>query len=206
MRKFFAVGTLVADRQQFNSTILGLFVAVLLTLQGCSTTPRRLPAVPHNVVSKAEISGMPGVRYVAGSDAPELTVAAFESLKREKAYPAQQGHTITPPAVFLAISGGGDDGAFAAGLLNAWTETGTRPQFKLVTLGGIMFNPPGGRGDLKAMGERLNRTIIHIIAEETVQGYTRDKSLLEKIKRQMRAGRTPMPLDGFERLLLKAKT
>ena len=33
-------------------------------------------------------------------------------------------------------SGGGDNGAFGAGVLNGWTETGTRPQFKgvLVTL------------------------------------------------------------------------
>jgi predicted acylesterase/phospholipase RssA len=35
--------------------------------------------------------------------------------------------------MFLAISGGGDNGAFAAGLLNGWTVAGNRPQFKLVT-------------------------------------------------------------------------
>jgi predicted acylesterase/phospholipase RssA len=35
--------------------------------------------------------------------------------------------------VYLAISGGGDNGAFAAGLLNGWTAAGTRPEFKLVT-------------------------------------------------------------------------
>ena len=38
-----------------------------------------------------------------------------------------------PPAAYLAISGGGDNGAFGAGLLNGWTKAGTRPQFKLVT-------------------------------------------------------------------------
>jgi hypothetical protein len=38
-----------------------------------------------------------------------------------------------PPAEFLAISGGGDDGAFGAGLLVGWTASGTRPQFKVVT-------------------------------------------------------------------------
>ena len=35
--------------------------------------------------------------------------------------------------MYLAISGGGDNGAFAAGLLNGWTAAGTRPEFKLVT-------------------------------------------------------------------------
>jgi hypothetical protein len=33
----------------------------------------------------------------------------------------------------LAISGGGPDGAFGAGLLCGWTQSGTRPPFKLVT-------------------------------------------------------------------------
>ena len=31
------------------------------------------------------------------------------------------------------MSGGGDNGAFGAGLMNGWTETGTRPEFKMVT-------------------------------------------------------------------------
>lgn len=33
----------------------------------------------------------------------------------------------------LAISGGGANGAFGAGFLNGWTQTGTRPVFKIVT-------------------------------------------------------------------------
>jgi patatin-like phospholipase/acyl hydrolase len=41
--------------------------------------------------------------------------------------------TKLPPAIYLAVSGGGDNGAFGAGVLNGWTETGTRPQFKGVT-------------------------------------------------------------------------
>jgi predicted acylesterase/phospholipase RssA len=38
-----------------------------------------------------------------------------------------------PTAHYLAISGGGDNGAFGAGLLAGWTESGTRPNFKAVT-------------------------------------------------------------------------
>lgn len=36
-------------------------------------------------------------------------------------------------ADFLAISGGGADGAYSAGLLVGWTERGNRPQFEVVT-------------------------------------------------------------------------
>jgi predicted acylesterase/phospholipase RssA len=38
-----------------------------------------------------------------------------------------------PPSNLLALSGGGDNGAFGAGLLNGWTQTGTSPEFLLVT-------------------------------------------------------------------------
>jgi hypothetical protein len=34
---------------------------------------------------------------------------------------------------YLAISGGGANGAFGAGLLFGWTQTGTRPEFQIVT-------------------------------------------------------------------------
>lgn len=36
-------------------------------------------------------------------------------------------------ADFLAISGGGADGAYAAGVLAGWSESGGRPQFEIVT-------------------------------------------------------------------------
>src|SRR5262249_24711471 len=41
--------------------------------------------------------------------------------------------TKLPPAAYLAISGGGDNGAFGAGFLNGWSKSGKRPAFKLVT-------------------------------------------------------------------------
>ena len=37
------------------------------------------------------------------------------------------------PLNILEISGGGQNGAFGAGVLKGWTETGTRPQFDIVT-------------------------------------------------------------------------
>ncbi len=125
----------VADVQpNLKSTVLSLIAAFMLVIQGCATAPARLPAVPADLTAKAEIPGMPEVRYVAGIASPQLTQAAFESLRREQDYLAREGHKgPMPAAVYAAISGGGDNGAFAAGLLNGWTETGTRPVFKLVT-------------------------------------------------------------------------
>ena len=114
--------------------LYGLAIVAILLVQGCSSSPTRLPAVPPESTAKAEIPGMPEVRYAAGVDAPGLIRLGQQSFLREAEYLAQQGHKgPLPPVVFVAISGGGDNGAFTAGLMNAWTATGTRPEFKLVT-------------------------------------------------------------------------
>ena len=57
---------------------------------------------------------------------------AFE---REQATLRAEGKPATrlPPVYYLAVSGGGDNGAFGAGLINGWTALGTRPEFKMVT-------------------------------------------------------------------------
>ena len=112
-------------------------IAALLALgllQGCETVPTRLPAVPSELTARAEIPGMTGVRYVGGGDMTEFTKVALDSLRKEQAWLASKGHKgPLPPAVFLAISGGGDNGAYTAGLLNGWSAAGTRPEFRLVT-------------------------------------------------------------------------
>jgi hypothetical protein len=54
--------------------------------------------------------------------------------QREAKYRESAGQTgPLPPQDFLAISGGGDDGAFGAGLLAGWTQAGDRPEFTIVT-------------------------------------------------------------------------
>ena len=106
---------------------------MLALMLGCASTSR-LPAVPEGDTARAQIPGMPGVRYVvpegiAGFEPDVLQAAAAEQQARARA-----GATgPLPPAAFLALSGGGDNGAFAAGLLNGWTAAGNRPEFKLVT-------------------------------------------------------------------------
>ena len=113
--------------------LTGLVVLWLAT--GCAT-PTRQPAVPEKWQNQAQIPGLEKIRYRIGNpdDIAEMEREGIESIKREEAYLAASGHSgPLPPAVFLAISGGGDDGAFGAGLLNGWTVAGNRPTFKLVT-------------------------------------------------------------------------
>jgi hypothetical protein len=55
---------------------------------------------------------------------------------RIKALADQVAHRLSDPAAknaILALSGGGANGAYGAGLIVGWTETGRRPQFDVVT-------------------------------------------------------------------------
>ena len=108
-------------------------LTALWLLQGCAT-PSRLAAVPVQDTTRAEIPGIPNARYWVQTDIEPFIRDAIASGQREQAYLARTGHQgPLPPINFLAVSGGGDDGAFGAGLLVGWTETGTRPEFKGVT-------------------------------------------------------------------------
>jgi Patatin-like phospholipase len=83
---------------------------------------------------QVQIPGLPDIR-VWGDEIPADIVAA---LRRGRAAPerlAAFSETADgrPLVETLALSGGGADGAFGAGVLNGWTARGTRPQFHIVT-------------------------------------------------------------------------
>ena len=110
---------------------LGLMMALALT--GCASLSLR-EVVPERHAGAAAIPGMQEVR--TWGDAGAAVVANF--LKQEGArlrakYAARGKDGRMPEAHMLAISGGADDGAFAAGLLVGWSQRGDRPQFDLVT-------------------------------------------------------------------------
>ena len=105
-------------------TVATVSMILPLAYQGCSA-PSRLPAVPQELTTKAEIPGIPGARYML-EDLDPLIDAVELSVRREDELLTRSGHTGSLPAAnYLAISGGGDNGAFAAGILSGWTETGT---------------------------------------------------------------------------------
>jgi len=96
--------------------------------------PSRLSAVPIELTTRAVVPGIPNARYWVLSNIEPLVRDALAARQREEAYLSQSGRDGELPQLeLLAISGGGDKGAFGAGLLNGWTASGTRPAFKLVT-------------------------------------------------------------------------
>jgi len=112
--------------------LLILFAAAFL-LPGCST-PVRLNAVPKDEEAAAVVDDMNGIRYWQRGDLAMMQQDGIDAYNREATLWAAAGHKgPLPPANYLAISGGGEDGAFGAGLLIGWTAAGTRPEFKVVT-------------------------------------------------------------------------
>jgi predicted acylesterase/phospholipase RssA len=106
--------------------------AVQLGASGCST-PQRLPAVPQ-LASTQATSVAPPLRYLVTRETSSFAAEAERAFEKERAYLADHGGSgALPPVYYLAISGGGDNGAYGAGFLNGWTAAGTRPEFKIVT-------------------------------------------------------------------------
>lgn len=118
------------------SAIMTVVLAIFaIALQGCAT-PARQAAVPMGLEDQAQVPGFADVRYRIGigKDTAAMAQEGLESYRREQAQLAASGQGgQLPPAVYLAVSGGGDNGAFGAGLLCGWTAAGDRPVFKLVT-------------------------------------------------------------------------
>ena len=61
-------------------------------LSGCSL-PVRQPAVPKAWAEKAEVTGLPNVRYVVNGEMTDVAEEGLDSIKRELSYLATQGHT-----------------------------------------------------------------------------------------------------------------
>jgi Patatin-like phospholipase len=88
---------------------------------------------------------------------------------------------------WLAISGGGSDGAYGAGVLTGWTETGTRPEFAAVTgasIGSLLapFAFLGPRYD-----EEVRKTFTLISAADIFEDRKTRDSLFDHwpLKRQV---------------------
>jgi len=171
------------------------FVTVCLTaavamavLPGCAT-PKRLSAVPVALQDKAEIPGLSGVRYRVGVDDAAMAREGIECNKRELAYLAASGHKgPLPPAVALAVSGGGDKGAFGAGLLNGWTAAGDRPEFKLVTgiSTGALIAP------FAFMGPKYDETLKEVYTKVSPKDIADRRNILAAIFSDAMADNAPL--------------
>jgi hypothetical protein len=108
-----------------------LIVMCALLLSACAAFDRK-NAVPPELRRVTAVLGIPNARFFVDQPA-QISAEQERALIREaRHYGVPRGGAL-PTAYLLSLSGGGDDGAFGAGLLVGWTAHGDRPSFKLVT-------------------------------------------------------------------------
>jgi len=136
--------------------VAGLFAAVAMS--GCATL-ERLPAVTYAEARQIDILDLPDARFYV-SDTNRIYDVAIKAYQRSNR--ARPAHTRN----FLALSGGGDDGAFGAGLLVGWSTRGDRPAFDMVTgvSTGALSAPFAFLG--RAYDEKLTRLYTETSAQD----------------------------------------
>jgi predicted patatin/cPLA2 family phospholipase len=106
-----------------------LAVVYAAVIVGCGTVPVRTP-VPEELSETAHIMGIAKVRFWGDEPPPWIeTTLAWSQAELKAQFAGVMGKEHN----YLAISGGGQNGAFGGGVLLGWTEAGTRPEFTMVT-------------------------------------------------------------------------
>ncbi len=96
-----------------------LLSALVGSLGACASLPRTPYAAGESAA--AEVAGIPGARAFSDASVETFTAMLSNASARNR------------PFSYLALSGGGGDGAYGAGIMNGWTAAGTRPEFSLVS-------------------------------------------------------------------------
>ena len=109
-----------------STLFLAVSIAVSGAVSGCATL-ERLPAVTYAQAKQTDIFDIPDARFYVSErkQIDDLAIKAAGRLIHSRGASTNRN--------FLAISGGGDDGAFGAGVLVGWSERGDRPVFDIVT-------------------------------------------------------------------------
>lgn len=102
-------------------------------LSACAPLARG-PAVPRAEANAAKVLGVRHERFLPdAAGLAEMDQAFREATERARRAVAQGRNAPGARGKLLAVSGGGENGAFGAGLLTGWTARGDRPEFHLVT-------------------------------------------------------------------------
>ena len=102
-------------------------LALCLLLSACASVVRN--PLPEELHQDVTVLGRSDFRQ--WGDAAHSKV--FPGIETREQLEAAYGGIMNREHHYLVISGGGANGAYGAGVLKAWTELGTRPEFTIVT-------------------------------------------------------------------------
>ena len=177
--------------------IFFIFILILLFvgITGCASVPERNP-LPDDFKGMAEIPGYSVVR--AWGDEFSKYDEIFYA-RTDEELKARYSGIIGREQNILAISGGGGDGAFGAGLLVGWSAAGTRPEFSMVT--GI------STGALMApfafLGPAYDDTLKKVYTTLSTKDLIKERGLLATVTGDSAASTEPLKAKIAEYIDLK---
>lgn len=163
-----------------------LFLAIVAAaLTGCAAAPTRLDPLPEGFAEIAQVPGISGARFW-GDQRPH-GFDSWDKLDRTQ-LAALYGGIMDRPHAYLALSGGGSDGAFGAGLLAGWTEHGTRPEFTIVTgvSTGALIAP------FAFLGPKYDATLKRLYTETSTKDIVERRDLLDIIRNDSATSSAPL--------------
>lgn len=197
-----------------------LRAALLIALAGLAAPAEAAPKAPAEAVPKAPAGTVPKAPAKTTPNptpgrSPER--AAFTAGEAAEARPAGLAGPLRIGAddtgafqalidgagaaarPWLVLSGGGENGAFGAGLLNGWSQAGTRPDFGVITgvSTGAMIAPFAFLGS--GADPALARAYTEISAADVFEFGATAESLTDTwpLKRRIERMVTPALLDGI---------
>ncbi len=109
-----------------------LISSTIFMTAGCATiAPRNV--LPQASSGQIELEGFHNIRFWGDASAKDIQAIMMAEVPKTETRLSLAVERHQPVSNLLAISGGAEDGAFGAGLLVGWSDTGTRPVFDLVT-------------------------------------------------------------------------
>jgi predicted acylesterase/phospholipase RssA len=112
-----------------RNVLIIIFILSALLISGCATPHKRNP-LPEAYSDIAQIPYIPYGRFW-GDRVPSWLEEKIDDIKEQ--IRQSESDTKDISSDYLAISGGGANGAFGAGLLLGWTSAGNRPEFRIVS-------------------------------------------------------------------------
>jgi len=148
-----------------------LFIAAcILGISACSTLPRN--PVPSELIYSADIEGMEGMRAWGGIVSESFQADIVEAFRQEPGEEFATDENGLRIYDSLLLSGGGANGAFGAGVLFGWSESGTRPVFKLVSgvSTGALIAPFAFLGP--DYDEELSQVFTSVDSDDIIERYS----------------------------------
>jgi predicted acylesterase/phospholipase RssA len=138
------------------------------------------PAVLLGTLALAACASLPRTPYTA-ADASSSRVLSLDGLRRYMDEPAAnfrpEKGDLSATKTYLALSGGGADGAYGVGVLNGWTAAGTRPVFSVVSgvsTGGLI-------APFAFLGSQYDDTLREVYTSGIAESLLDDPSIMRAL-------------------------